>query len=49
MMFTQLTFMMNLTMNLISRIDYNANRIVRNKFLPYVWFEENKWKRREKE
>lgn len=49
MMFTQLTFMMNPTMNLISRIDYNANRIVRNKFLPYVWFEENEWKRREKE
>ena len=49
MMFIQFIFMMDLTMNLISRIDYNATRIVRNKFLPYIWYEENEWKRRKKE
>lgn len=49
MVFIQLTFMINPTMNLVSRIDYNATRTVRNKLLPYVWFDENGWKRREKE
>ena len=34
MVFTQLTFMINPTINLISRIDHNATRIVRNKLLP---------------
>lgn len=49
MVFIQLTFMINPTMNLVNRIDYNATRTARNKLLPYVWFEENGWKRREKE
>lgn len=49
MVFIQLTFMMNPTMNLVSRIDYNATRTLRNKLLTYVWLVENGWKRREKE